>query len=286
MFELIGCPMHYGVSDDGLKQAIAALNERFPDLGIREIPEVDCAEDGLPNLKNLNSVIATCEAIAAEEDRVIRAGKTPLFIGGDHAAAMGSIAGAAANCEKLGLLWIDAHADINTDITSITGNIHGMPVSAVMGFGNERLCSIFGDHFDSLELAKVKPQHAVLFGVRDLDPLEVEIVDRLGVRSYSYTEVMERGIEVCLREAMKYLCGTSRLHVSFDLDSMDPDIIKGVTVPVKSGFHEDDVLRMFGWLQGHCNLSSVDIVEYNPVYDTDGRTGEFVNTLIEKITKA
>jgi len=283
MLELIGCPMHLGVSDDGLKDAVSALNARFPELAIREIPEVILPEEGLPNLKNLNSVAVTCEKIAEEEYRVLSEGNTPLFIGGDHAAAIGSISGAAAACREMGLLWVDAHSDINTDVTTLTGNIHGMPVAALMGFGNEKLCSVFSEKFSSPETPKVLPQHTVLYGVRDMDPLEISIIERLNVRVYTWEEIAARGQAECLQEAAAYLSECRALHLSFDLDSMDPSHIRGVTVPVKGGFSEADVFFLFDWLRGHCLLCSIDIVEYNPRYDTDGVTGGFVSRLIQRI---
>ena len=139
MYELIGCSTHYGVSNkgEGLTQCVQSLNRRLPDHPIREIPERTLPEQGLANLKYLNSVTATCEDIAAEIDAIKRSGNTPLFIGGDHSSAIGSVSGDAATESRLGLLWIDAHSDINTDASTITGNIHGMPVSALMGFGHE-----------------------------------------------------------------------------------------------------------------------------------------------------
>lgn len=276
MVKLIGCPMHQGVSDKGLKKGINSLNKAYK-LNIEKLDEEICEEEMLENLKNLNGIVKTCQKIAKRTDEIIKSGDFPLFIGGDHAAAMGTVAGASANAEHLGLLWIDSHSDINTDVTTISGNIHGMPVSAIMGFGNELLSSIYS------EQPKVLPQHVVLFGVRDIDPLEREIIERLNIKTFSYDEVMKLGVERALKQAKKYLKGIDKLHVSFDLDSMNPDIIKGVTVPVKSGFVEEDILSIFDFILKGFKLSSIDIVEFNPVYDKDGHTAEFTNELINKI---
>lgn len=280
MFEIIGCPMHQGVSDEGLKKCIDTLNETFCQLNIRKIDEEVCEEEKLPNLKNLNGVVKTCEKIACEVDKIIKSGNTPLFIGGDHSSAMGTVAGAHANANHLGLLWIDAHSDINTDVSTISGNIHGMPVSANMGYGNEKLSSIYS------EQPKVLPQHVVLFGVRDMDPLEKEIIETLDIKTFTYDEVMSMGVNEAMGQAKKYLNGIDKLHVSFDLDSMNPELIRGVTVPVASGFNSDDVYTMFDYILENFNLSSIDLVEFNPVYDTDGYTAEFTNSLIQKIINA
>lgn len=280
MFEIIGCSMHQGVSNDGLKMCVDTLNETYCELNIKKIEEEICEEENLPNLKNLNGIVKTCEKIAAETDRIIKSGKTPLFIGGDHSASMGTVAGAHANAAHLGLLWIDSHSDINTDVSTLSGNIHGMPVSAIMGFGNEKLSAIYS------EQPKVLPQHIVLFGVRDMDPLEKEIIERLSIKVFTYDEVMEIGVKKALSQAKKYLSEIDKLHVSFDLDSMNPELIKGVTVPVASGFVSEDVFIMFDYLLKHFKLSSVDIVEFNPLYDIDGYTAEFTNMLIQKIMTA
>ncbi len=277
MYELVGCAMHVGVSDKGLKKSIDTLNKQYSNLNIRKIKEIQVEEDNLTNLKNLNSVVATCNEISQEINNVISNGNTPIFIGGDHSSAIGTVSGAALNTSKLGLLWVDSHSDINTDVSTISGNIHGMPVSAIMGFGNEKLVAI------SSTEPKVLPQHVVLFGVRDMDPLEKEIVERLDIKVYTYDEVKQRGIKPCMDEAKEYLHDINKLHVSFDLDSMNPDIIKGVTVPVKDGFVEDDVYEIMDYSLDNFDISSIDIVEYNPKYDTDFYTAEFTNTLINRI---
>lgn len=269
--------MHLGVSEKGLKESIDALNNRYSDLNIKKINEVIVEEENLDNLKNLNSVVATCTNLAKETDDIIRSGKTPICIGGDHSLAMGTVSGSAKTNKKLGLLWVDSHSDINTDVTTITGNIHGMPVSALMGFGNEKLASIYGTD------PKVLPQHVVLFGVRDMDPLECDIVEKLNIRCYTYDEITSRGLDVCLNEVKQYLSDINKLHVSFDLDSMNPEIIKGVTVPVKSGFVENDIDRIMDYCIDNFQLASIDIVEYNPKFDEDLYTAEYTYSVIKRI---
>ncbi|MEG0692456.1 MAG: arginase family protein, partial [Oscillospiraceae bacterium] len=192
----------------------------------------------------------------------------------------GTVAGAHANATHLGLLWIDSHSDINTDVSTISGNIHGMPVSAIMGFGNEKLSAIYS------EQPKVLPQHVVLFGVRDMDPLEKEIVEKLNIKVFTYDEIMALGVNTALEQAKAYLEEIDKLHISFDLDSMNPELIKGVTVPVASGFNAEDVFMMFDYILENFEVSSIDVVEFNPVYDSDGYTAEFTNSLLQKIKKA
>lgn len=279
MIELLGCPMHLGVSDAGLKKSIDHLNSLYTDLNIKKIEEIELPEQALSNLKNLNSIAATCELLAEATDKVIENGNIPLCIGGDHALAIGTVSGSAKRNHRLGLFWIDSHSDINTDSSTLTGNIHGMPVSAVMGFGNEQLVSIYGTE------PKILPQNVVLFGVRDMDPPESQIIEKLGVRCYTWSEIVKRNLQVCLDEAKEYLCEIDKLHVSFDLDSMNPDIIKGVTVPVKDGFTPEDVNYIINDCLSRYKIASIDLVEYNPAYDEDGYTAKFTYSIIQQILK-
>lgn len=280
MYELIGCPSHCGVpgKGDGLTGGIRALNQLLSDCRIREIPERILPEADLPNLKCLNSVVATNRAIAAAVAEIKGRGNTPLFFGGDHAAAIGSVSGDAADEERLGLIWVDAHSDINTDETTTTGNIHGMPVAALLGLGREELRTIHGDR------PKILPQDVVLFGLRDVDPPEAEIIRQQNIKCFYFSEIEERGLDVCLREAREYLAGVDRLHISFDLDVMDPQRIKGVSVPVEGGFSDQEVFRVFHGLLTSFDVSAIDIVEYNPTKDADGQTGRFVAELVRRIT--
>lgn len=277
MFELIGCPMHLGVSALGLKKSIDCLNECYSDLKIKKLDEIIVEEQSLPNLINLNSVVATCKNIAAVSHSIIQRGNVPLFIGGDHAAAIGTVSGAAQAYDNLGLLWVDSHSDINTHETTITGNIHGMPVSALIGYGCDLLTSIGSSE------QKISPKNIVMLGVRDIDPPEREIIDKFNIKCITYNEVLERGISTCLMEAHSYLNGIKKLHLSFDLDSMNPAIIKGVSVPVADGFTKLDVRTIIDFVLENFDISSIDIVEFNPEFDTDGGTAEFTNELIHRI---
>lgn len=276
--------MHLGVSDRelsniGLTKSVDYLNKKYTDLNINIINEARLKEDNLPNLKNLNSLTATCEEIAKKTHEIIKNGDFPLFIGGDHSSAIGTVSGVAKTKRNLGLFWVDSHSDINTDVSTVTGNIHGMPVSALLGFGNEKLISVFGEE------QKILPQNVILFGLRDVDPLEADIIDRLGIKAYYYDEIIKRGLFECLIEVKDFFKNVEEVHLSFDLDSMNPDIIKGVTVPVKDGFIKDDIRAVIDFCLTELTLSSMDIVEFNPDYD-DGSTAEFVYETIKRCKEA
>lgn len=275
---MLGCPMHWGVSERGLLNSIDTLCKSYQELDIKTIASIECKEEGLPNLKNLNSVVAVCEKLAAAVDKVLTEGGLPICVGGDHSLAMGSIAGSAKHCRRLGLLWIDSHSDINTHMTTATGNIHGMPVSASFGLGEEALTGIYGYS------KKLLPQDIVLFGLRDVDPPERDILSAYGVKTYDYSEICERGLEICLDEAIDYLSSVDKVHISFDLDSMDPDVIKGVTVPVASGFTVSEADIIWDRCLAGVNISAIDVVEYNPRFDSDGKTAEYVYSLLKKLS--
>lgn len=278
MFEIFGCPMHFGLSNPENSMAIDALTKRFKDLKIKLVPEHGVAEQADSRLKNIESVIATCNDIAAAASEIIGRGNRPLFIGGDHSSALGTVSASSEGRPDMGLIWIDAHTDINTGDTTLTGNIHGMPTAALIGEGDDRLCRIFNG-----VCPKIKKENLLFFGVRDMDSPEAEAVSRLGIRVYTYSEIASRGYRVCLDEAVARLSACPQLHVSFDLDAADPKIIKGVSVPVESGLTREEIACLFTELFSRCNVVSADIMEYNPARDTDGETGAFVKQLVDLV---
>ena len=283
MLYMYGCPMHLGVGDKGLMQSLAYLNAHYSNLKFPVLPELTEPEQDLPNLKNLNSVTATCESIAEYASGILKSGGFPLFIAGDHSSVMGSVSASSdytwETCqEETGLIWIDAHPDINTDATTVTGNIHGMPVAALLGLGADKLTHILSDR------TKLKPEHIVMLGLRDIDPPEQLTLDRLNIRYYTYEQISARGLDICLQESIDYLSRLSAVHVSFDIDSMDPQIMPGVSVPVPGGFTIPETRHLFQTLFPALPIISCDIVEYNHVHDKEDRTAGFVSELVTLIS--
>ena len=216
---------------------------------------------------------------------VFETGKTPLFLGGDHSVVMGSASAASVYVkdhfqEETGLIYIDAHADINTDATTVTGNIHGVPVASLLGLGDPKLTGFLHPG------AKIRPENIVYLGLRDIDPPELTIMKDLGIRFYTYPEICKKGLASCLSEAVQYLSRLNYFHLSFDIDSMDPALMPGVSVPVKSGFTEEEVYEMMGTLMKELPIVSYDIVEFNQEFDRDNRTADFVSELVDFITNA
>lgn len=282
MLYLYGCPMHLGVGDTGLIQSLAFLGEHDPNLVFPILPEIEKEEAHLPNLKNLNSVAATCSQIAEHAYRALLKGSTPLFIAGDHSAVMGSVSATSVYARDslagdLGLIWVDAHPDINTDQTTVTGNIHGMPVAALLGLGTDRLTGFLD------KSCKLRPENIVMLGLRDIDPPEQITLDRLGIRYYTYDVICERGLDACLAESISHLGYLPAVHLSFDIDSMDPKLMPGVSVPVPGGFTADEVRKIFDVLLPALPVIACDIVEYNHDHDEEDRTASFVSELVKKI---
>lgn len=279
MFELYGCPNHYGVGDEGLITSIDYLRKNFKNLQMNKLPEITVKGQDFPNLKNMASVAATCSGIAAYGLNILQSGRKPLLIAGDHSAAMGSVSATAVYASSVysggetGLVWIDAHPDINTDATTVTGNIHGMPVAALLGLGTPALTG-----FLTAEV-KLRPRNVVMLGLRDIDPPEADILREQGIRYYTWETICRRGLENCLKETAAYLRHCPCVHLSFDLDSMDPLRMPGVSVPVAGGFGERDVMTMISRLMARLPVQAVDIVEFNHSHDENDRTADFVSRL-------
>jgi arginase len=192
-------------------------------------------------------------------------------LGGDHSVAAGTVAGVAEflrrQNQKLGLLWIDAHTDINTPESSPSGNVHGMPLAAIMGLGPPELANIFGFS------PKVAPENCVLVGVRDIDAAEKENVRRAGIEVYTMRDIDERGMRAVMEEALRAAGrGTAGYHVSLDMDWVDPEDAPGVGTPVRGGATYREAHLAMEIIADHGRLTSFEIVEVNPVIDEHNRT--------------
>jgi len=231
-----------------------------------------------------------CEAIASLNQKFAEAAysmaqREPFFlsVGGDHSCAIGMWSGVAAAKKQegnLGLIWIDAHMDSHTPQTSETGNIHGMPLAALLGYGDERLKHILYPH------PKLQPQNIALIGIRSFESGELELLQRLNVRVYFMEEVNERGLDAVMREAHALVTSdTVGYGISFDLDSIDPAHIAAVGTPVPGGLDPEEVLNAFSLFEERPPLA-FELVEYNPSLDDGFRTLRFIRRLISKIKLA
>jgi arginase len=212
-------------------------------------------------------------------EKILTNGQFPLVIGGDHSIAIGTIAGLAlrarAQNKRLGVLWIDAHGDLNTDASSPSGNIHGMPLAASLGLGALELTSIGG------EFPKVAAKNVVLVGTRDLDEGERVNIRKQGVNIFTMEEIDKHGMAVIMAKALRKLRDVDMLHVSFDLDAVDPSVAPGVGTPVKGGLDYREAHLIMETLNESGLMTSLEIVEVNPILDNRNQSAEFAVELIQ-----
>ena len=235
------------------------------------IPEQKKAGD--PHAKYLKEITATCTKHAELVLKTLESGKIPLVLGGDHSVGAGTVSGVAEFYRKqgqqIGLIWIDAHTDINTPESSPSGNVHGMPLAAIMGLGPADLTNIF--NFSP----KVAPDNCVLVGVRDIDAIEKENVRRAGIEVFTMRDIDERGMRTVMEEALRIAGrGTAGYHVSLDMDWVDPEDAPGVGTPVRGGATYREAHLAMEIIADHGRLLSFEIVEVNPVIDEHNRTAD------------
>lgn len=258
---------------------IAGLNERLEGLGhtVLEIGTVhaqgpEVSRTGDSHLKYFDEITEVCEQTRDLVRQGLDQGCFPLILGGDHSLSIGSVGAIAGyhreRGEKIGLLWVDAHTDMNTPETSPSGNIHGMSLAVLCGRGPERLVSMWGG-----EGAAVDPKNVVVIGARDIDETEKEVVRSTGIRVITMSELDERGIAACMDEALERLCdGTAGFHVSYDADGLDPMIAPGVGTPVPGGLTYREGHLVSEKVARSGRMVSFEMVEVNPVLDEQNST--------------
>jgi arginase len=282
---VIGVPLDLGQSRRGVDMGpsavrVAGLEARLEALGfvVEDAGNIAVAlpeqkKEGHPRAKYLKEITATCTKHAELVLKTLEAGKTPVVLGGDHSVAVGTVSGIAEflrrQNQKLGLIWIDAHTDINTPESSPSGNVHGMPLAAIMGLGPPELANIFGFR------PKIAPENCVLVGVRDIDAAEKENVRRAGIEVYTMRDIDERGMRAVMEEALRAAGrGTAGYHVSLDMDWVDPEDAPGVGTPVRGGATYREAHLAMEIIADHGRLTSFEIVEVNPVIDEHNQTAD------------
>lgn len=291
---LIGVPMDLGTNRRGvdmgpsalriagIQQAIEALNITVEDRGNIPIELQELAQEGDPKQRYLHEIARAARGLAKEVMYSLEQGGLPITMGGDHSIVIGSIAGCSVyhrgKGQKVGLIWLDAHGDLNTAETTPSGNIHGMPLAATLGFGNSALTRI-GDY-----APKINVENCALVGVRALDPGEKELIRNIGLRVFPMSEIDVRGMSAVIDEAIEIaMRGTAGIHISMDIDFVDPSEAAGVGTPARGGAtYRESHLVMEKIAATHA-LISLDMVEVNPVLDTHNRTAELA---VELITSA
>jgi arginase len=258
----------------GLEARLEALGHQVDDGGNILVEIAETQDFGSLNARYLSQIAETCTRTSAAVFQALKAGQTPLVLGGDHSIAAGSVSGVAEfyrrQGQRIGIVWIDAHSDINTPETSPSGNVHGMPLAALLGLGPEQLRSILND------LPKIAPENAVLIGVRDIDAAERENIRRAGVTEvFTMRDIDERGMRAVMEEALRAAGrGTAGYHVSLDMDWIDPEDAPGVGTPVRGGATYREAHLAMEIIADQGRMLSLEIVEVNPILDEHNRTAD------------
>jgi arginase len=263
----------------GLATAIGSLGYEVNDRGDLRVERPRTYPREGERLKYLNEVFAACSALAAETESIVDAGEIPLTIGGDHSIAIGSLAGITKaygkRDQKLGLIYLDAHADMNTEETTPSGNIHGMPLAVLLGYGAPELVAIGGQgpKFDINAVAHV--------GARDLDPGERRLIKETGIRFFTMREIDDRGLSTCIDEAIEIAGrGTAGLAVTFDVDVLDPGDAPGSGTLVRGGFTYREAHLAMEKIAESGRMRSLEVVEVNTALDVNNRTAMLAVELI------
>jgi arginase len=255
-----------------LEPKLEALGHKVHDAGDLEVMIPETQKVGEGRLRYKTPVLAACDALRKAVMESLGRGHLPLVLGGDHSLAIGSVAGTACHFaqqdEKIGLIWFDAHGDANTPETTPSGNIHGMSLAVLLGLGDHDLCHLGG------RSPKVDPRHTALIGIRDLDPGERETLKKTGVTVYTMRDLDERGMRDVVDEAIRLAGdGTAGVHLSFDLDVVDPEDAPGTGTPVWGGITYREAHLAMELLADRAHIVALDLVEVNPVLDTQNLTG-------------
>lgn len=273
----------------GLFDRLERLGCAVEDMGNLSVPERDQrvvrahrrTETGGGYLRHLREVVTTCRTIHEVARACADTAEMPIFLGGDHSIAIGTVGGlvegAASASDTVGLLWVDAHGDFNTPATTPSGNIHGMPVAVLTGSGHPDLVNLGGSG------AKLRPQDVVMIGIRDVDAAERVALNRSGITIYTMRDVDELGMATVARRALSRLNHVERIHVSMDMDAIDPTIAAGVGTPVPGGLTFREAHLLMELLAASHKIRSLDVVEINPILDEQNRTAELAVALIASL---
>lgn len=263
----------------GLGRELRKLGHQVDREADVAVPAMETRADQSGQTRFKEEILAVCEALATKVEEVLDAGARPLVLGGDHSIAMGTVAGASAHFRKhqqnLGLIWIDAHGDMNIPSSTPSGNIHGMPLAHILGQGDEELVQLHGF------APKVRPENVALIGIRDVDGQEKERIRESGIHVYTMREIDERGMGEVAREVIGFVTnGTAGCHVSFDVDGLDPGVAPGVGTPVPGGINYREAHLLLELIHDSEAMASMEVVELNPMLDDRNISAERVMHLV------
>jgi len=287
---IIGIPMDLGAENLGVDIAPSTLMARgivkklqnskieIKDEGDFKITAKEKIKAGKRNLKYLDEIIRVSEVTAKKVDSVISSGEKVLAIGGDHAISLGTISGASVSLKgDLGVIYLDTHGDINTDKSTLSGNIHGMHVASVLGFGNENLINIYKKG------AKIKKENIILAGGNDFDKEEEVFIKNEKIKTFTIMDLLANGMDPLFKKIDDLNKKVKNIWVSLDLDVIDYVYAPGVGIPNTGGLTYREISAVAKYIGKNCNVVGMDLVEYNPTKDIDNKTAELAIELAAKI---
>jgi arginase len=288
---IIGAPLDLGQGRRGVDMGpsalrVANLNRRLAslgyvveDLGNVQVEQAESLAEGDPRAKYLPQIAAACDRLATAVGETLARGGVPLVVGGDHSVAIGSVSGVSRyfreRKKEIGLIWLDAHADMNTPESSPSGNVHGMPLACLVGMGPPELRDLAGFR------PKIAPGHAVIVGLRNVDRTEKPQVRESGVHAFTMRDIDERGLGAVMEEAIRLATeGTAGFHLSLDMDFVDPADAPGVGTPVRGGVTYREAHLAMETICDSGGMVSLEVVEVNPAIDEVNRTADLAVELL------
>ena len=258
----------------GLSDQLRHLGHTVHDIGNLVVPQPESQPIGSSHLKYLEPIVQVAEDLAQQVTSALRTNEFPLILGGDHSIALGSISGVATVHRQVGIIWVDAHADFNTEETTPSGNIHGMVLAALAGLGNPRLTHVGG------WAPKLDPENIVVIGARDLDPGEQNLLRTHHVHVFTMSDIDRYGISDVLHQAVSIAGRHHAIHLSLDMDSLDPREAPGVGTPVRGGLSYREAHLAMEMISDSQHLVSMDVVEVNSILDRENATARLAVELI------
>ena len=284
---IIGAPMDLGadrrgvdmgasaIRYAGLSDSLQRLGHSVSDIGNIAIPQPESHPEGHPHLKYLEPIIHASEELATLVSTALEEHEFPLLLGGDHSISLGSVSGVAHVYKNIGVIWVDAHADFNTDETTPSGNIHGMILAALAGIGSSHLTNASG------WTPKIHKETIVILGARDLDLQEQELLRTHNISVFTMSDIDQRGMTEVMKEAIAIASQHDNpIHLSLDLDSLDPREAPGVGTPVRGGLSYREAHLAMELVAASQRLVSMDVVEVNPILDSENTTAKLAVELI------
>ena len=258
----------------GLHERLTGLGYDCLDWGDVETAVLEATQETDETARYLPEIKAACGRVARLVGHALENEMLPLVLGGDHSVALGTLGGLARATGTGGVLWIDAHGDLNTPETSPTGNVHGMPLAAAIGLGDER--------FESPEwtLPAIEPSRVALVGIREIDARERERIRELGIKAYTMSDIDRIGIERAIRESLTHIAGPGFVHVSLDMDALDPEVAPGVGTPVRGGLSYREAHLALELVAESGLAGSLEVVEVNPILDRENTTASLAVELV------